>query len=123
MKLDPSKRNEPGGPLVSEGKTLEIFPIITDAWGQPYALPPVIWKCPNWLLGFRDNHTVSFPITFHPNDRIYIPGTIASESVQLSFMVRLMEDSPDSAPVSGSVIDAETVSALVDAFRKAQNDA
>lgn len=99
------------GGIESEGKILEIMPFITDGFGTPLALPPVRWVVPNWMLGFHETHTMSYPFTYLTNERVTMPAGHTASQVQ--FMVRLLENQPDSEPSQGSVISADAVNALL----------
>jgi hypothetical protein len=102
----------------SEGKLIEVVPVITDAGGSSMMLPPVIWEVDNWLVGFKDEHWVGMPNTFYPQWKIQLPGSNPSMSHSLSFLVRLLENSPDSTPHAGSRIDIEAAREIVDALRE-----
>jgi hypothetical protein len=103
----------------SEGKLLEIIPIITDTWGQPMMLPPVVYNVDNWLMGYVDEHVVAMPYTVWFNEKVTLPGTGAN-SAQLSFLVRVMERSPDALTnATGVQVDMEAVAAIVNAIKTA----
>ena len=100
----------------SVGKLLEVIPIVETAMGQPFMLPPVIWPVQNWLMGYRDDHPISTPITFWTQERLYVPGSSSSNNHRITFMVRVMEDSEQ--PSKG-VIRSEDVGQIIDAIKKA----
>lgn len=111
-----------GAPSVkSEGKLIEIIPYLTDAGGTPWMLPPVIWEVDNWLVGFADDHPMHMPFTVYLTERIRLPGSNLMRTHDLSFLVRLMERSPDSAPISGSQIDIDAARAIIEAIKE-RND-
>jgi hypothetical protein len=116
------KRNAhaaPGQPiLLSEGKLLEICPIIVSASGQPFMLPPVTYKVDNWLLGYSDEHVAAMPYGLYGNERMTIPGSSASNSSMLQFLARVLEDHPASEPAMGARIDADAVREIVAAIKE-----
>lgn len=81
-------------------------------------LPPVMWEVDNWLIGFADNHPLVMPCTLWSSERLRLPGTNSAMTHDLSFIVRLLENSPDSTPASGSRIDIEAGRAIIDALQK-----
>lgn len=89
--------------IKSEGKLIEVMPIIEDPYGQPFMLPPAVWEVENWLVGYKDEHTVGMPITFYHPEKLQIPGSNGSAPCRLSFMTRMMERSPDSMPGSRTI--------------------
>lgn len=105
------------GRIKSEGKMLEVIPILEDASGQPYMLPPAVWHVENWVLGFENSHSLSTPMSFWPNQRSVIPGTSALSGVRFSFMVRILEDGEMPQGVVAGHIDAEAVKELLQAIR------
>jgi hypothetical protein len=118
MKLVPEDELKHGR-VKSEGKLLEVIPIVTDATGQPMMLPPLIWQVPNFVLGYEDWHPISMPVSFYMNDRLHIPGSNASQTHTLTFLVRMMEDSAIGAMVAH--VDTEAVAALIQAVRESVN--
>lgn len=109
----------PEGRVRSEGKLLEIMPVITDATGQPYILPPVVYRLPNELLGFREWHTLGSPLTYWGNQRTPINGSSASMPHDVSFYIRVLEDSP-STGVQVAVIDEAAVAQLLEVIKEAR---
>lgn len=117
MKLNPDLSSPDR--VISEGKLLEIIPIIMDPGGQPMMLPPVVYQVPNFMLGYMDHHACAWPYQFHMNERIYIPGSRSSSQHALSFQVRIMEDQPGSVPATVATVDAAAVKLLMDAIIEA----
>lgn len=103
----------------SEGKCIEVIPVIEDAGGQPMMLPPAIWHVENWVLGFIDEHPLSMPMQFFSNQKTTLPGSNSANSHRITFLVRILEDGemPNGVPVGH--IDAEAVKALIQAVRVA----
>jgi hypothetical protein len=104
------------GKLYSEGKLFEVMPVILTAAGEPFMLPPTVYKVPNWLVGFEIDHPIGKPITFGPQSRLWIPGTNTSQNVAVEYWTRLLEDS-DMGVVSATVTEG-AVTAMVQAFWK-----
>lgn len=104
------------GTVKSEGKLLQVIPLI-DTGGNQLMLPPVVYRVPNFLLGFKDWHTMT-PMAFYPQSWMQIPGTNSAIGNRLGFMVQIMEDSPDCG-VTVATVDADAVMALLDAIRDA----
>lgn len=105
-----------GRNLTSEGKLLEIIPIISDDNGVPYMLPPVIWHVPNWLAGYQDSHPIPTPTTMWMGHVLDIPGSNSARNHRLTFQVRILEDSPSSG-IQAATVDASAVNALVEAIK------
>lgn len=101
----------------SEGKCLEVIPLIEDASGQPMMLPPAVWHVENWVLGFLDYHSLPSPMQFWHHVKTTIPGSNSANAHRLTFLVRILEDGqmPNGIPVGH--IDAEAVKALIEAMR------
>jgi hypothetical protein len=116
------KRNAHAAPgelvLLSEGKLLEICPIIVSASGQPFMLPPVTYKVDNWLLGYRDEHVASMPYTLYGSERMSIPGSSSAGPSMLQFLARVLEDHPASEPAMSARINADAVREIVAAIRE-----
>lgn len=114
MKLVPEGELEYGR-IKSEGKLLEIIPWLT-LNGQPFMLPPVVYRVENWLLGFRDEHYIGGPQTYQFPARLTISGSNARDTTDLSFILRVMEDGD--APINAiATIDAESVRDIVSAIK------
>lgn len=109
------------GRIKSEGKILEVTPLLYAPDGILTALPPIWYLCPNWLLGYMDHHVQQFPYTMHDTYRQSIPGTNTSAAVQIGFMSRILEHSPDMVPVTG-VLTQEWVGVLASAIKEAMNN-
>jgi hypothetical protein len=120
MKLE-STDDFGGKRVVSEGKLLEVMPIITDAAGQPMMLPPIVYRVPNWFIGYKDDHTISMPYQIYLQERATIPGSVSSAPHQISFLVRIMEDDPSSTPQVVASVDTEAVVGLIEAIRHSIN--
>ena len=93
------KQVEPGtleyGTTQSEGKILEITPVLYMPDGTLTALPPVQYHVPNWLLGYEDYHSQNYPYNMLLNGmREQIPGTKNHWGVQLGMMARILEAHP-----------------------------
>lgn len=86
------------GQIRSEGKILEITPLLYMGDGTLTALPPTAYVCPNWLLGFEDYQTQGYPYNLSPQYRDAIPGSNSRWNVQLGFMVRVYENNPGMVP-------------------------
>lgn len=118
MKIVPQGELEYGR-IKSEGKLLEFIPILTMPDGQPYALPPVVYRVENWILGYNDYHSQGMPVNYYPQMDTYLHGTNSSLAVRMSFVIRIMEDSSD-APVNAiASIDAESVKDIVSVIKNA----
>jgi len=103
----------------SEGKVIEIMPILYDASGTPMMLPAATWEVPSWTLGYHDNHVLRMPCTLWTPYHWPIPGTNSNASTELGFMVRVMERWPDVAPGAGPTIDMDAAMAIMGAIRRA----
>lgn len=103
------------GRVRSEGKMLEVIPIIEDANGSPMMLPPAIWPVDNWLLGFEDHHMINTPMSFWQNVKTVIPGSSPNAPVRLTFLVRVLEAGEQ--PRAVGTIDADAVRELIQAVR------
>jgi hypothetical protein len=110
------------GRVKSEGKCLEVIPVIEDASGQPMILPPVIWHVENWTLGFEDWHTLSSPVTIYPQFQVNIPGSNSTFGHRLSFLIRVLEDGKMPAGIPVGHVDAEAVNALIQAVKDARDE-
>lgn len=115
MKLNEDKAGVKS--IESEGKLLEIIPLIFSPVGEPLTLPPVVYRVPNWLLGFREDHYVGKPIAMYFGERANIPGSNASYSHQLTFFVRILEASPSSG-IEIATVDEKAVVGLIQALRE-----
>lgn len=102
--------------LMSSGKILEITPLIIDNIGVPYALPPVRYQVPNWLLGYQDEHVSNMPYTMMSYERQTIPGSSSNAQAMVSFMIRVYEDNTDMGRELPEVT-AENVQALLKALK------
>jgi hypothetical protein len=93
------KKVEPdqNGSLRSEGKILEVTPILYMPDGTLLSLPPTTYLCPNWLLGYQDFHVQGYPFVLHLNERTWIPGTNSAYGPMLGFTARIYENSPGMA--------------------------
>jgi len=101
----------------SEGKLLEIIPVITDMSGQPFMLPPTVYHVPNELLGYMDeHHVVGMPYQMYMRERLNIPGSVSNRGSDLTFLIRVLEDSP-SVEIKMGHIDKEAVIAITDVIR------
>lgn len=104
----------------SDGKTLELIPIITMPGGETFMLPPVRWDVPNELLGFMDSHPVGTPnMVEYMQNQTYIQGSNAAYGSRLSFIIRILEYSPGSEPHAAPAIDMNTVRALLKGIKAA----
>jgi len=92
-----------GSRIRSEGKLLEVMPIIYTADGSMMTLPPVVWTVPNWLLGMSEEYISGNPNPLWFNQRLELTGSNTAWNHQLSFFVRVMEYSPDSTPVPTAI--------------------
>lgn len=102
--------------LHSEGKILEVIPVILDQIGQPMMLPPALWRVEGWVLGFTEPRAITgTPWTLHMPMRSAIPGSSSQHPHQLSFIVRVLEDGEH--PTTG-VIDPAAVKAALRAYRE-----
>lgn len=106
--------------IESEGKLLEVIPIITDPNGMPSMLPPVVWHVANENLGFRNYHALNMPMSMMPMERVQIPGSSSYHSHTLSYYTRIMEASP-STGIAVATVDASAVQAIVDAIKEGVN--
>lgn len=79
--------------LTSEGKTLEITPLLYSPDGTLMSLPPTIYRVPGWLLGFGSEHVVGYPHVIMYNERHVIPSN-PQRAPSLSFMIRIYENQP-----------------------------
>jgi hypothetical protein len=107
------------GRIRSEGKILEVMPMLQHTGGQSYMLPPAYWHVENWMLGFQDWHVIASPIAIWQNQQSLIPGTSSAGGAQLSFMLRILEDSELPKGAQPGQIDAAAVKALLEAVRQA----
>lgn len=110
------------GMATSEGKLLEIIPVITDPYGQPFTLPPVVYHVPNELMGYYDDRPMAMPQQFFMGERISIQGSNAALNVRVTFLVRLLEASP-SAGIDVATVDIDAVKALIDAIKAGSTQA
>lgn len=101
--------------LISEGKLLEVIPLIETGDGSCFMLPPVIWPVSNELMGYRDDHVQGMPIQMWMQERAQIPGSVSSRWHRLGFIVRVMENSPTSMPQPGTMMSTEDVQRILDA--------
>lgn len=106
------KKSEPKNRLVSEGKILEITPTIRDEIGVPWALPPVTYRIPNWLLAWPDNCPMNNAITLLPHSDIQVPAGRPGMDTRLSFTIVLRENNPEMIP-QPVTLDAESVERLL----------
>lgn len=118
-------RREPGelkyGVLQSEGKVLEITPLLYMMDGTMMALPPVQYHVPNWLLGFEDYHPQGMPYQMIFNGiRESIPGSNSRYNTQLGFMARILENQPGmvldtipTIPEDWAILFAQTVQTAI----------
>lgn len=87
------------GQVRSEGKLLEITPLIHDAYGTPYSLPPVHYVIENWLVGATDEYpSIGFPRSFQTKPEALPGATNSAMYCSVSFLIRVSEDSPDMQP-------------------------
>lgn len=105
------------GRIKSEGKIVEVTPFLETMSGQPYMLPPVLYRVENWLLGYEDYDVVARPQTYMPQFQSMLNGN-RNDAVRLSFMVRVLEDGSEGPEEVRGMIDPESVKAIVDAFRE-----
>jgi len=108
-----------GSRVISEGKILEIMPVIFTPIGEPLMLPPITYKVPNWFLGFRDNHYIGLPINLgNGSTRMHIPGTVSNESHRMEVWARILEDSD--VGIEQATVTREAMEAFIAAFKDAQ---
>jgi hypothetical protein len=101
--------NEP-----SAGKVLEIQPVITDHFGQPFGLPPVRYVLPNALLGYEPHQPVSIAIQLPPSGRVLI-GPGGRYPSEITFWCRILEHLPDQDP-QPAPFDLDAVQAFMHAL-------
>lgn len=117
MKLVEKYQGRQHPTLLSEGKLLEVTPVLLDVQGQPRILPPVIWPVDNYLLGYLDEHIVGQPFTHYGQNfsQVAIPGSMSNQVTRLSFIIRVLE--AGAVPTPGTVIDPESVREIVAAIK------
>jgi hypothetical protein len=101
------------GKYVSEGKLIEVTPIITDAVGMPMALPPMVWPVENWVLNYTDEQVEHMPRQYMGTDRTFIAGSYPARECSVQFMFRVLEGGAAAFPAT---VDKEAVADLVAAF-------
>jgi hypothetical protein len=111
------------GNIKSEGKILEIIPVLVSSNGNMSMLPPAYWHVENWILGFDDEHYMACPAVYWGSETIWINGSNAARPMGLRYMARVVEDGR--LPVGSSVshIDAEAMREMIKAIKgENQND-
>lgn len=97
----------------SEGKVLEITPLIYGPSGDVLSLPPVSWEIPGWLIQCNDDYIMGYPWQANLPGYLVLPSSQTAAACRLSFMVRIMERQPEST-VQAVTFDLEAVNRLVD---------
>lgn len=108
-----------GRRIVSEGKYLEVTPLLVDEVGQPRMLPPVIWPVENWMLGYANDHALAGPWVNYVPYRVQIPGSSANRYTQLEFLVRVLESGEQPRPAMA--LTEETMREFVAALKSASD--
>lgn len=107
--------------LKSEGKILEITPLLYMPDGTLQSLPPVHYECPGWLLGYVDEYIIGYPYQIVFNERHQIPSD-PRMAPYLSFNIRLFERWPNMVPTMAATISEEWIELFAQAVSKAQKD-
>lgn len=101
--------------IVSEGKILEIMPILIDVFGQPFSLPPIHFELDNELLGYEKYHVLSAPMQFITHERIRIPGSMANRTTDVQIFMRLLEGGK--AAHVNKMVDKEALHEFLDILK------
>lgn len=115
--LDRDENDGLYGRIRSEGKKIEVIPIITDAAGQPMMLPPAVWDVESWILGMNKDYVQAGPYQFYMHEAVNLPGSQSNATHRLQFLVRILEGGAN--PTGVSIIDATAVALLIDAVKAA----